>query len=296
MSFARVSNDADSLRRSLSVSNNSSGGSATADSSRWDEDFMFDNIILNTTVYRKAFVKQQSKAQLRNKDDEDITSPKGRKSHLSSHSEETMRSPAPKLVPKNSTFNLIAPQLAPLPDFGLAFFYQLSPRAPVLTNPTVEEPTNSITARATDTKLESIAPPPKMTEKYGHGNQKPVETQLDAQHSDPFTNSLAGTTPNLPKPSIDEEKPQINEHPSPEQLPSARKEDDSAATMAQDQISEKFPYFKDWYSQDEIHPGDLVSVVWAYRPRASDEFDLERGDVLKVMALWDDGWGIGVFI
>ncbi|KAJ0115334.1 hypothetical protein J7T55_012611 [Diaporthe amygdali] len=62
------------------------------------------------------------------------------------------------------------------------------------------------------------------------------------------------------------------------------------------QQSEQLPYFKDYYSQDEIHPGDRVAVLWAYQPRAADEFALERGDMLKVVGIWDDGWATGVMV
>ncbi|MCJ1311845.1 hypothetical protein MMC25_005518 [Agyrium rufum] len=57
--------------------------------------------------------------------------------------------------------------------------------------------------------------------------------------------------------------------------------------------SEQLGSFKDYYSQDHIHPGDKVSVLWAYQPRAGDEFELERGDMLKVVGIWDDGWATG---
>ena len=60
--------------------------------------------------------------------------------------------------------------------------------------------------------------------------------------------------------------------------------------------SEQLPFFKDYYSQDEIHPNDKVSCLWAYQPRAGDEFELERGDMLKVVGIWDDGWATGVRI
>lgn len=60
--------------------------------------------------------------------------------------------------------------------------------------------------------------------------------------------------------------------------------------------SEQLPFFKDYYSQDEIHPNDRVSVLWQYQPRAGDEFELERGDMLKVVGIWDDGWATGVRI
>lgn len=62
------------------------------------------------------------------------------------------------------------------------------------------------------------------------------------------------------------------------------------------QQSEQLPFFKDYYSQDEIHPGDMVATLWEYQPRASDEFALERGDMLKVVGIWDDGWATGVMI
>ena len=60
--------------------------------------------------------------------------------------------------------------------------------------------------------------------------------------------------------------------------------------------SEQLPFFKDYYSQDEIHPGDKVATLWAYQPRAGDEFELERGDMLRVVGIWDDGWATGVRI
>ncbi|KAL8726575.1 MAG: hypothetical protein Q9166_006610 [cf. Caloplaca sp. 2 TL-2023] len=60
--------------------------------------------------------------------------------------------------------------------------------------------------------------------------------------------------------------------------------------------SEQLPAFKDYYSPDEIHPGDAVATLWAYQPRAGDEFELERGDMLKVVGIWDDGWATGVRI
>lgn len=60
--------------------------------------------------------------------------------------------------------------------------------------------------------------------------------------------------------------------------------------------SEQLQSFKDYYSPDEIHPGDAVATLWAYQPRAGDEFELERGDMLKVVGIWDDGWATGVRI
>jgi hypothetical protein len=58
--------------------------------------------------------------------------------------------------------------------------------------------------------------------------------------------------------------------------------------------SEQLQSFKDYYSQDDIRPGDAVATLWAYSARANDEFELERGDMLKVVGIWDDGWATGV--
>ncbi|KAF9881745.1 SH3 domain-containing protein [Colletotrichum karsti] len=62
------------------------------------------------------------------------------------------------------------------------------------------------------------------------------------------------------------------------------------------QQSEQLPFFKDYYSQDDIHPGDRVATLWAYQPRAPDEFTLERGDMLKIVGIWDDGWATGILL
>lgn len=80
---------------------------------------------------------------------------------------------------------------------------------------------------------------------------------------------------------------------SPE--PNSNDEEFSSPEMGSGQ-SEQLPFFKDYYSQDEIRPGDSVAVLWAYQPRANDEFDLERGEMIKVMGIWDDGWATGMKI
>jgi hypothetical protein len=58
--------------------------------------------------------------------------------------------------------------------------------------------------------------------------------------------------------------------------------------------SEALSHFKDYYSQDDIRSGDAVATLWAYQPRAQDEWELERGDMIKVIGIWDDGWATGV--
>ncbi|KAI9842603.1 MAG: hypothetical protein M1837_007041 [Sclerophora amabilis] len=70
--------------------------------------------------------------------------------------------------------------------------------------------------------------------------------------------------------------------------------DFSSPAVVSSSQSEQLQSFKDYYSQDEIHPNDKVATLWAYQPRAGDEFELERGDMLKVVGIWDDGWATGV--
>ena len=60
--------------------------------------------------------------------------------------------------------------------------------------------------------------------------------------------------------------------------------------------SEQMPFFKDYYSEDDIHPNDEVSVLWAYQPQAPDEFELDRGEMLRIVGIWDDGWATGIRI
>ncbi|KAJ6112942.1 hypothetical protein N7512_008266 [Penicillium capsulatum] len=72
----------------------------------------------------------------------------------------------------------------------------------------------------------------------------------------------------------------VNQYSSPEGVTSGQ--------------SEQLSYFRDYYSQDDIQAGDKVAVLWAYSPRAGDEFELDRGEMLKVIGIWDDGWATGV--
>ncbi|KAF2279636.1 uncharacterized protein EI97DRAFT_182686 [Westerdykella ornata] len=83
------------------------------------------------------------------------------------------------------------------------------------------------------------------------------------------------------------------EHSSPRTNTNSDRNFSSPEGVASGQ-SEQLQFFKDYYSQDDIHPNDAVAVLWAYQPRANDEFQLERGDMLKVVGIWDDGWATGV--
>ncbi|KAJ4230754.1 hypothetical protein NW757_013952 [Fusarium falciforme] len=55
------------------------------------------------------------------------------------------------------------------------------------------------------------------------------------------------------------------------------------------QKSEQLP-FKDFYSQNDIRPGDRVTVLWM---DATDVFFLERGDMFKIVGIWDDDLAMG---
>jgi hypothetical protein len=59
--------------------------------------------------------------------------------------------------------------------------------------------------------------------------------------------------------------------------------------------SEAVSEFVDYYSPEgkKIIPGSVVAVLWAYQPKARDEWELDRGDMLKVVGVWDDGWATG---
>ena len=57
--------------------------------------------------------------------------------------------------------------------------------------------------------------------------------------------------------------------------------------------SKQLTFIKDYYSEDNIYPCNKVATVWAYLPRASDEFTLEQGDVFQVVGIWNDGWATG---
>jgi hypothetical protein len=53
--------------------------------------------------------------------------------------------------------------------------------------------------------------------------------------------------------------------------------------------------FRDAYSGTALRAGDLVAAVWAYQPQTADEFALERGDMIEIVKIWQDGWATGRF-
>ena len=49
----------------------------------------------------------------------------------------------------------------------------------------------------------------------------------------------------------------------------------------------------DHYSTNAIVQQSEVVALWSYTPRLADEMGLERGDVVRIENLYDDGWALG---
>jgi hypothetical protein len=49
----------------------------------------------------------------------------------------------------------------------------------------------------------------------------------------------------------------------------------------------------DPYSLLPIHQQSDVAALWTYTPRMEDEMALDRGDVIRIENLYDDGWALG---
>ena len=132
------------------------------------------------------------------------------------------------------------------------------------------------------------------TSAYAMGGAGMLDRRYDNSDSDPYGDSpesgLRAKPPAIIKRNgslssnsmLASDSPGSGQYSSPEGLQSGQ--------------SEQMSSFQDYYSADPIRPNDRVSVLWAYQPRAADEFELARGDMLKVVGIWDDGWATGVRI
>lgn len=130
--FKRVSHDAESLRQSLTASKKSSSDQGTTYSFLGEEDFALDDIVLNSTAYRRAFVKQTSRAKLREAtQDEGSPEVVQRTSELSTRPEQSSGRVPSAVVRQISTTALVTLQkgLPPLPSSSSA-----SPRTSVDTS------------------------------------------------------------------------------------------------------------------------------------------------------------------
>lgn len=113
-----------------------------------------------------------------------------------------------------------------------------------------------------------------------HGDSSGFNTSPDSQHNNGDTNVAAAAVPMRKKSpaDLDGSSPESGDYSSPE---------GGGGT-------ERMDSHQDYYSDDMIHPGDYVSVLWSYQPRAADEFQLDRGDMLKIVGIWDDAWATAV--
>src|SRR5450755_2229993 len=48
--------------------------------------------------------------------------------------------------------------------------------------------------------------------------------------------------------------------------------------------------FRDHHSTEFLYTDSEVSVLWQDKPRETDEFGLGRGDMLRILSIYDDGW------
>ncbi|KTW26673.1 hypothetical protein T552_02682 [Pneumocystis carinii B80] len=53
---------------------------------------------------------------------------------------------------------------------------------------------------------------------------------------------------------------------------------------------------KDYYSDHQITRNTEVVALYIYEPKMPDEMILERGDIIHVVSVWDDGWCSGIKI
>jgi len=295
-SFGRVANDTASLIRSLSVSNASlrDGGTyeGTAESLLGDEDFSFDNIVLNSTAYRRAFVRQQSRNQLKESNDDTTIIPDATKRALSIISDDTGGNIPVEATRRseNKSGGLgqsEMPQRLAAPIYEQFMASPSFPTTPLETSTPEEIPAAKPKA---DPEVAIATKPPEVA--AGSSISPLSRTELTSQEGIPSTSTKALQTNPIRSPGID--KPVT----SSEIANAGSKYNDTHWTHSQTKTgqSEQLSFFKDYYSQDDIHPGDKVSTLWAYQTPARDEFALERGDMLKVVGIWDDGWATGVLI
>ncbi|CAI4216905.1 unnamed protein product [Parascedosporium putredinis] len=153
-----------------------------------------------------------------------------------------------------------------------------------------------------ETKLQSPAMPrgyemlpggriARMSALEGHSGDSPSHTRLSSAAGVAAVGGISGRMSSRRRNGSLSSNSMLDEAQSPTSAGGM-----SSPRGLNSQQSEQLPFFKDYYSQDDIHPGDRVAVLWAYQPRAADEFALERGDMLKVVGIWDDGWATGILL
>lgn len=155
------------------------------------------------------------------------------------------------------------------------------------------QPPNSKTRRVTSTKL-GIFRKKSLTDLVR--NLRTVWTSSPKKEQESITDSLQQDVEVLPGYLVTRSKLNDNEVHGANTKSTAAQDASNTSVAVGTSLDEPLPFFKDYYSNGDIKPNDAVSVLWAYQPRAGDEFDLVRGNMLKVVGIWDDGWATGVRI
>ncbi|OLL26121.1 hypothetical protein NEOLI_000627 [Neolecta irregularis DAH-3] len=131
----------------------------------------------------------------------------------------------------------------------------------------ISGPEGSIsTSSMTPTSIsKSLKPPLRANEKRSSGSSGLVPMTV-----------LTSSSPNS--------GPPVSQHPSYTETIS-NSEGDMAESMNE---------YSDHYSSKIITPGSFAAALWTYEPKMADEMALERGDLVKIVAVWNDGWATGI--
>jgi serine/threonine protein kinase len=234
----------------LSTTTGKSTETQTLNTTIGDEEFDFDDLVVNSAAYRKAFAKQMKRV-------ENVT-----------ESPKLLGTKSQEIVKKRSFRDLFKWRQNRPYSRDESIFNQPSPAI------------RGLVANGSGSNGHSSTPKGYVVLPGGRIARMSVLEEREAENE---SRSLDRLDPASTKGDAS--------GPNPILPPTAAKPEPYVSLQ-----SEQLPFFKDYYSQDDIYPGDRVSVVWAYQPRAADEHNLERGDMIKVIGVWDDGWATGIMV
>jgi len=233
----------------LSIITGSSAESKTLNTTIGDEEFDFDDLVVNSAAYRKAFAKQMKLMK------NDAENP------------QLSKIKSQEIVKKRSFRNLFRWRQIRQDTLDENIFDEPSPvrlrgRRIAVDEAAVAAPRSyELLPGGRITRMSAIEKPQVETESSNPIKLDPASARGDAKGPNPIFPLTAAQT-----------EPEV---------------------LVQ---SEQLSFFKDYYSQDAIHPGDRVAVLWAYKPRAINELNLDRGDMIKVVGIWENGWAMGVMV
>ncbi len=223
-----------------------------------DEEFDFDDLVINSAAYRKAFAKQMKRI---GNESGSLSPPQSqilpqKRSVRKLFDLKLFRRPKQDAIPVQPTKNLETAQ---------GGIQSASGQVPSVATTTITTATATAAAPVASEVLQGgrIA------------RMSPVDGPMDGTET-----TIKGPT-------------KVDTPVSKSNLLTSTTTD-IANTNAQS--SEPISSFRDYFSSDDITPGVMVSVLWSYEARAPDEFSLERGDMIKVVGIWDDGWGRGIML